>query len=348
MFGNYTLDPEGLADVAKYALPREACPCSDQTAAVLCKPRGFPMDGGGSNGFGNPPACTETDEPLTTTPVCGSIYTGTGLEVYAQYCASEVESVRESTQLLWSDFQETLETYNRIVQSQIAYSLVNPAAVLATMTGAFASVEAALEDIELLLESGEASIQCLLGCAEFVANICCEDKLEFREDCGAFLEGSFNGLESPVPTEPATLGSTLVAAGRKASNTCGSGPASFPGVTMAGETIEYRVFDALPTINVDTGCYTVRVYQSTECAPDSILVATYAPSFDPANLSLNFEGYSARITEQISEFSIDATSLRVSGWQLVAMQTRPSNETCSFRITVYDGSSCLLDEPMEY
>jgi hypothetical protein len=190
-------DDYSLASMMAFTEARGSCPCKGDTAVVACetKPtycgevvvspfmtdeqaviycdrsRAYDIDLQ-EYPYGAPvfTECqsAETLAPVAEVEVCGDSSYYLGYEVYEQYCTTNVDSVRQTTQAAWAEYNSELKAFSAVVEMQRA-NLMNasPETILSNTYSALYNLDS--PKIE--------SIPCLEGCATFIAQGCCGNSL---------------------------------------------------------------------------------------------------------------------------------------------------------------------------
>jgi hypothetical protein len=106
----------------------------------------------------------ETLAPVAEVEVCGDSSYFLGYDVYEQYCATNVDSVRQATQAAWAEYNSDLKAFAAVVEMQRA-NLMNasPETILSNTYSALYNLDSPKME----------SIPCLEGCATFIAQGCC-------------------------------------------------------------------------------------------------------------------------------------------------------------------------------
>ena len=320
---------------------REYCPCLEDDAPFFCE-----VDAEEPNLFSQPAECRCQTVPATVdTPVCGSAFTTGGLDVYRQYCASQVPGVQDA---ITADYP----TYSAALLSSITSltAAVDGLTDATPRTDLIIAAVVAWQDVTLAFWDDEGInggfVPCLEGCAEFMADACCgDDDFVQRSECDLFGGDE----DADLLLAQGELMYSLISAGQEPS---ACDPAKvFPGTAPleAGQVIDYQqVGGATMFDNPVAGdnCFTVRLYiQPDSCPPDSIVAVAYlASSFDPANPDTGYLGDSGRVTEAITDFSFVLAD--GESFELIIMQASSDAFLCDYRFSIWQEDDICLSERM--
>ena len=340
------MQDQSLLELTAWTSLRDYCPCLQGDKAIsLCAASGINPEESDPNAYyyAAPECRQETGPALVDTNVCGSSYTTSGLDVYRQYCATEVDSVYAAVATHYTNYLSALSMYTT--------RLANEADEITPATSREALLELsrmAYQDVLAAYESDIGArgefVDCLEGCAQFVANNCCDDQ-DFveRSECPLFGATETEFYPSMILSS-GELDYTLVTAGQPASG-C-SPDKAFPGTTMVeeGEEILYQRVGGPPFFTNTfefSRCFTVRLVIIPEsCPPDSIVAAAYGAPFDPNNPMTNYLGDSGRVIQPISDFSFTLGGGQT--FELVVMEARPEASLCDYRFTIWQDDACAV------
>lgn len=336
------MESEFFTDLAFSTSLRDYCPCDDDTAVVWCTLRTEASNP--TTFFISPPECRQEEQPtLVDTQVCGSAFTTAGFDAYRQYCFAEIPPVQAAAMEYFATYFSTLSTY--AIQLSVAATELEENRDEITFEERETLLELAQAAYEDVLQAFEGDtdgedLGCLEGCAQFVADNCCDDE-DFveLEECDLFSNSNFL-IESQ-----GELPYMLNTAGEQGS-TCNP-PKSFPGATLDEDTIQDisifhqslgGIFDFFNPTGV-TQCVTVRLVILPEsCPADSIVAVAYQVPFDIQDPFGQYLGDSGRVTKAITDFSFNLPSL--AEFQLVVMQARPDTTFCEYAFAIYQDGVC--------